>query len=72
MTSQCLHGRVCDRVYNTGRDLLAAGVIEGEDMLPEAALVKLMWVLGNESDPERVRRLVQTDLAGEMQRRSIP
>jgi len=29
-------------------------------------------VLGNESDPERVRRLVQTDLAGEMQRRSIP
>lgn len=72
MTSQCLNGRVCDRVYNTGRDLLTAGVIEGEDMLPEAALVKLMWVLGNESDPERIRRLVQTDLAGEMQRRSIP
>jgi len=72
MTSQCLHGRVCDRVYNTGRDLLAAGVIEGEDMLPEVALVKLMWVLGNESDPDRVRRLMQTDLAGEIRRRSIP
>jgi glutamyl-tRNA(Gln) amidotransferase subunit D len=71
MTSQCLHGRVCDRVYNTGRDLLAAGVIEGEDMLPEAALVKLMWVLGNEPDPERARTLIQTDLAGEIRRRSI-
>lgn len=71
MTSQCLHGRVCDRVYNTGRDLLSIGVIEGEDMLPEAALVKLMWVLGNESDPERAGILMQTDLAGEIQRRSI-
>lgn len=72
MTSQCLHGRVCDRVYNTGRDLLAAGVVEGEDMLPEAALVKLMWVLGNERDPERAKTLMQTDLAGEIRRRSIP
>jgi len=70
MTSQCLHGRVCDRVYDTGRDLLAAGVIEGEDMLPEAALTKLMWVLGNESDPERVRELMTTDLKGEIVRRS--
>ncbi|MCT8337975.1 Glu-tRNA(Gln) amidotransferase subunit GatD [Methanoculleus sp. Afa-1] len=72
MTSQCLHGRVCDRVYNTGRDLLAAGVVEGEDMLPEAALVKLMWVLGNERDPERAKTLIETDLAGEIRRRSIP
>ncbi|MDV4343871.1 Glu-tRNA(Gln) amidotransferase subunit GatD [Methanoculleus sp. YWC-01] len=72
MTSQCLHGRVCDRVYNTGRDLLSAGVIEGEDMLPEAALVKLMWVLGNEPDPERAGVLMQTDLRGEIRRRSIP
>ena len=72
MTSQCLHGRVCDRVYNTGRDLLAAGVVEGEDMLPEAALVKLMWVLGNERDLERAKTLIETDLAGEIRRRSIP
>ena len=68
MTSQCLNGRVCDRVYDTGRDLLKAGVIEGGDMLPEAAMVKLMWVLGNESDPERVAGLMQTDLRGELGR----
>ncbi|MGB4051802.1 MAG: Glu-tRNA(Gln) amidotransferase subunit GatD [Methanoculleus sp.] len=71
MTSQCLHGRVCDRVYETGRDLLAAGVIEGEDMLPEVALVKLMWVLGNESDPARAGEVMRANLAGEIQRRSI-
>jgi len=68
MTSQCLHGRVCDRVYDTGRDLLAIGVVEGEDMLPEAALAKVMWVLARERDPEAVRRLLQTDLVGEITR----
>jgi glutamyl-tRNA(Gln) amidotransferase subunit D len=70
MTSQCMQGRVCDRVYDTGRDLLTAGVIEGGDMLPEVALVKMMWVLGNERDPEKVAALMQADLKGECNRRS--
>src|SRR5512136_562607 len=71
MTSQCLQGRVCERVYDTGRDLLAAGVIEGGDMLPEVALVKLMWVLANERNAEKAAVLMQTDLKGEYNRRSI-
>jgi glutamyl-tRNA(Gln) amidotransferase subunit D len=71
MTSQCLHGRVCDRVYDTGRDLLAAGVIEGEDMLPEVALVKLMWALGQADGPEGVRALLGENLRGEIRRRSL-
>lgn len=66
MTSQCLGGRVCDRVYDTGRDLIRAGVIQGEDLLPEVALVKLMWVLGNEKDPEQAGALMTRCLAGEM------
>jgi glutamyl-tRNA(Gln) amidotransferase subunit D len=70
MTSQCMEGRVCDRVYDTGRDLLSSGVIEGGDMLPEVALVKMMWVLGNEKDPEKAAALLQTDLKGECNRRS--
>jgi len=61
MTSQCLYGTICDRVYDTGRDLLRAGIIEGEDMLPETALVKLMWVLGQTSDMEEVRRLMRDE-----------
>jgi glutamyl-tRNA(Gln) amidotransferase subunit D len=69
MTSQCLYGRVCDRVYDTGRDLLRVGVIEGEDMLPETALVKLMFLLGN-YDIEKAKRLVRVNLVGEIEPRS--
>lgn len=66
MTTQCLNGRVGLRVYDKGRDLLAAGVIPGEDMLPEVALVKLMWVLGRTKDPAEVRELMTTNIAGEI------
>jgi len=69
VTSQCLRGRICDRVYDTGRDMLDAGAIEGGDMLPEVALVKLMWVLANNS--EEVGSLMKTPLAGEISH-SIP
>ncbi len=68
MTSQCLWGRVCDRVYDTGRYLLQAGVVEGEDMLPEVALVKLMWLLGNFS-LEEARELVKKNFVGEINER---
>jgi len=69
MTSQCLEGRVCDRVYDTGRDLLDAGVIEGEDVLPGTAKVKLMWALANSED---VADTMQRSLAGEITTRSVP
>jgi glutamyl-tRNA(Gln) amidotransferase subunit D len=69
MTSQCLEGRVCDRVYDTGRDLLDAGVTEAEDTLPETAYVKLMWALENSEDP---RRSMKNELAGELTRSSRP
>ena len=66
MTSQCMAGSVCDRVYETGRYLLDAGVIEGGSMLPEVALVKLMWVLANAKDAADVKRLMQKNLKGEL------
>ena len=66
MASQCVHGRVCDRVYDTGRDLLKAGVIEADDMLSETALVKLMWALGQTSDPQEIRAIMKNDVAGEI------
>ncbi|AEH36301.1 Glu-tRNA(Gln) amidotransferase subunit GatD [Halopiger xanaduensis] len=69
MTSQCLEGRVCDRVYDTGRDLLDAGVIEAGDTLPGTAKVKLMWALENSADVEEA---MSTSLAGELQERSVP
>lgn len=65
ITSQCIRGRICDRVYDTGRDMLAAGAIEGGDTLPEVALVKLMWILANSSG-EDVATLVKRPLCGEI------
>jgi glutamyl-tRNA(Gln) amidotransferase subunit D len=66
MTSQCLYGRVNLNVYSTGRRLLKAGVIPCEDMLPETAYVKLMWVLGHTDDPREVREMMLTNYAGEI------
>ncbi|NJD54630.1 MAG: Glu-tRNA(Gln) amidotransferase subunit GatD [Candidatus Methanoperedens sp.] len=68
MTSQCINGRVCDRVYDTGRDILKAGAIESEDVLSEVALVKLMWILGQTKDIEKVNVMMHTNIAGELTR----
>ncbi len=66
MTSQCLFGRVNMHVYSTGRVYLEAGVIPGEDMLPEVAYVKLSWILARTRDPKEVRKLMLTNIAGEI------
>ncbi|MGA9388227.1 MAG: Glu-tRNA(Gln) amidotransferase subunit GatD [Candidatus Bathyarchaeia archaeon] len=71
MTSQCIWGRVNMNVYNTGRDLLALGVISLEDMLPETALVKLMWILGQTQDVEEAKKLLTTSIAGEFSPRTL-
>ncbi|MEN3024593.1 MAG: Glu-tRNA(Gln) amidotransferase subunit GatD [Candidatus Methanosuratincola petrocarbonis] len=70
MASQCINGRVNMNVYSTGRELLGMGVIPAGDMLPETALVKLMWVLGQTEDHEKIRELFTANLAGELSERS--
>ncbi|HVP17067.1 MAG TPA: Glu-tRNA(Gln) amidotransferase subunit GatD [candidate division Zixibacteria bacterium] len=72
MTSQCIWGRVNMNVYNAGRDLQALGIIPLEDMLPETALVKLMWVLGQTKDIEEGKKLLRTNVAGELSPRTLP
>ncbi len=71
ITSQCLNGRVCDRVYDTGRDILKAGAIEGEDMLPEVALVKMMWVLGQSQDYDLAIDMLKDNIRCEINERSL-
>jgi len=71
MTSQCIWGRVDMNVYDTGRDFLNAGVIPLEDMLSETALVKLMWTLGQTSNPEEAKTLLTTNIAGEISPRTL-
>lgn len=70
MTSQCLFGRVNMRVYSTGRDLIKAGVISGEDMLPETAYVKLMWTLAHGRTKKERETLMTTPIAGEISLRT--
>jgi len=69
MTSQCIWGRVHMNVYSTGRDLLRLGVIPLGDMLSETALVKMMWALGHEKDPEKVKKVMTTNIANELSER---
>ena len=65
MVSQCINGRVNMNVYSNGRKLLRLGVISCEDMLPEVALVKMMYLLGN-YPLEEAKRLLTENLKGEI------
>ena len=71
MTSQCILGRINMNIYDQGRDLLALGVIPLEDMLPETALVKLMWIFGQTDSLEEAERLLKTNLAHEYSDRTL-
>jgi len=71
MTSQCIWGRIDMNVYDQGRDLLAMGVIPLEDMLPETALVKLMWIFGQIKDTEEAKRLLTQNIANEFSPRTL-
>ena len=65
MTSQCIDGRVKMTVYESGRDLLDLGVTPLEDMIPEIALVKAMWVTGNTEDQQRIKEIMLEPIASE-------
>ena len=71
MTSQCLNGRVNMNVYNTGRDLISAGVISVLDMLPETAYVKLKWALANSASTEEAKEIMRTPVVSEMSDRRL-
>ncbi len=66
MTSQCLYGRTNRYVYRALRTTFQKGVTYLEDMLPETALVKLGWVLGQEVSPEETVEMMTTNLRGEI------
>ncbi|MHA2033964.1 MAG: Glu-tRNA(Gln) amidotransferase GatDE subunit D [Candidatus Thorarchaeota archaeon] len=70
MTSQCIWGRVDMNVYRSGVKLLDIGVVPCQDMLPETALVKLMWLLANTKHIEAARRAMAMPLVGEISYRT--
>jgi glutamyl-tRNA(Gln) amidotransferase subunit D len=66
MTSQCIDGRVRMTVYESGRDLLDLGITPLENMIPEVALVKAMWVMGNSQSQEEVKKIMLDNIALEL------
>jgi glutamyl-tRNA(Gln) amidotransferase subunit D len=70
MASQCLYGRVHPTVYTNLRRLSEAGVVFCEDMLAETAMMKLKWLLANYKNKEEIKKLMQTNLRGEINDRT--
>lgn len=72
MTVQTLWGYTQMYVYETGRKIMELGVVPASNMLPEVAYVKLGWALGQTDDPEKVRDIMMTPIAGEITDREPP
>lgn len=64
--TQCLEGMVEMDRYESGRQLLEAGVVCGKDMTIEAALTKLMILLGLNYTTEEIREQMTVSFAGEL------
>ena len=69
MTLQTIWGYVHMFVYDTGRDMMAKGIIPAGNMLPEVAFIKLGWALGQTHDPEEVKKLMLTPINDEITER---
>ena len=64
--TQCPNGEVAPFRYKTGLGLAQNGVVPGHDLTSEAALTKLMYLLGRGLKTEEVKHYMQCNLCGEM------
>lgn len=64
--SQCENGFVNPKLYKTGNGLLNAGVVSGHDLTSEAAITKLMFLFGQGYSAEKVKKMMEQPLIGEM------
>ena len=64
--TQCANGTVEMERYETGIQLLQAGLISGYDSTPESAVTKLMFLLGHGLTNEEIRYRMNNPLAGEI------
>ena len=64
--TQCLAGSVNMDIYATGKCLKEAGVVNGYDSTTESALGKLFYLLGEIQENATVKKMLETDLRGEI------
>lgn len=64
--TQCVTGTVIQGKYATSSALQEIGVISGLDISTEAAITKLMYLLGKYKINEQVKKLMQQSIRGEI------
>lgn len=64
--TQCSSGAVDMDIYETGHRLQDIGVISGRDITTEAALTKMMLLLGRNYSPSEFVEMMKTSVRGEM------
>ncbi|MDE7127391.1 MAG: type I asparaginase [Bacteroidales bacterium] len=64
--TQCLGGCVNMDIYANGKTLKDSGVINGHDITTEGALAKLFFLMGQSSDNNWVKSMLEEDLRGEI------
>lgn len=64
--TQCADGKVDMDLYETGRRMQELGVISGKDITLEAAVTKMMFMLGKNLSEEQLKLALKTSFRGEM------